>query len=144
MAVTARTPVIIGVGDVTNLSTRVEDAKEPMQLMLEAIRAAVENTGLPTERQNELRKGIDSIDVVATWSWPYCDLPGQIGDRLGVERLKHKRLSDHGGNSPGLMLHQAAARIADGHCDLSVVTGGEALASGPPISLFYSYITHTS
>ncbi|KAJ5769173.1 hypothetical protein N7520_003732 [Penicillium odoratum] len=134
MAVLARTPVIIGVGDVTNRSTRSEDAKEPMQLILDAIHIAIEDTDLSSEGQKQLQKSIDSVDVVATWSWPYSDLPGQIGDRLGVKRLDHKRLSDHGGHSPGLMLHEAAARIADGYCDVAIVAGGEALASGLLIS----------
>ncbi|KAJ5239860.1 hypothetical protein N7468_004479 [Penicillium chermesinum] len=128
MSTSPKVPVLIGVGDFTNHSTRIEDAKEPMQLMLDAIYNALRDTGLPTDRWRQLQQQIDSVDVVATWSWPYSDLPGLIGEKLGAQ-LKHKRLSEHGGNSPGLMLHQSAARIADGTCNVALVTGGEALGS---------------
>jgi acetyl-CoA acetyltransferase len=136
MAALTRTPVIIGVGDITNRSTGIKGAKEPIRLILEAINAAVEDTGLSPGGQSQVQRSIDSIDVVATWSWPYSDLPGQLGDQLGIEGLMHKRLSEHGGHSPGLMLHEATARIAGGHCEMAVVAGGEALASGPSVLFF--------
>jgi hypothetical protein len=106
-------PVLIGVCDFTNHSIRIEYAREPMQLMLDAIHRALRDTGLPHDRQRQLQQRIDSVFVVETWSWPYSDLPGLIGEKLGAH-LKHKRLSDHGGNSPGLLLHEAAAQVADG------------------------------
>ncbi|KAF9884970.1 hypothetical protein FE257_000880 [Aspergillus nanangensis] len=128
MSAPRKIPVIIGVGDFTNHSTRIEDAKEPMQLMLDAIHGAVRDTGLSPDRQLALQRIIDSVDVVTTWSWPYNDLPGLVGDRLEAH-LTHERLSEHGGNSPGLMLHQSAARIANGTSEMAIVTGGEALGS---------------
>lgn len=128
MAPTHKVPVIIGVGDTTNRSTRIEDAKEPMQLMVEAIHAAIRDTGLSPARQTELQNHIDSVKVVSTWSWPYEDLPGLIGTKLGTS-LKHKELSPHGGHSPALLLHKACADIVDGSYDIAVVTGGESLCS---------------
>ena len=41
-----QTPVIIGVGDIRNASTKVQDAREPAELMLSAIREALGDTGL--------------------------------------------------------------------------------------------------
>ncbi|KAL1865406.1 hypothetical protein Plec18167_009453 [Paecilomyces lecythidis] len=128
MASTHKVPVIIGIGDTTNRSTRIEDAKEPMQLMIEAIHAAIRDTGLSPARQTELQNHIESVKVVSTWSWPYEDLPGLIGAKLGTA-LKQKELSPHGGHSPALMLHKACADIADGSYDIAVVTGGESLGS---------------
>lgn len=124
----AETPIVIGVGDIKNRSTAVADAKEPAQLMYEAILAALKDS----EASNlaKLQSSIDSIDVVKTWTWPYPDLPGLLGEKLGVkERLKHEFYSEHGGNQPGKLFDDAARRISRGEASVAVVTGGEALAS---------------
>lgn len=122
------TPVIVGVGDIKNRSTKVEDAREPAQLMLEAIQAAL--TDASASDTEQLRKSIDSIDVVKTWTWPYPDLPGLLAQKMGVEKgLRHKAYSEHGGDKPGKLLDAACKRIARGEVDVAVLTGGEALAS---------------
>ncbi|KAF2739278.1 hypothetical protein EJ04DRAFT_457971, partial [Polyplosphaeria fusca] len=122
------TPIIIGVGDVKNRSTRIEDAKEPAVLMHESILAAIQDSNVPD--MDRLQADIDSIDVVRTWTWPYPDLPGLLARKLGVEdTLKHKLYSEHGGNQPARLFDEAARRLAKGECKVAVVTGGEALAS---------------
>jgi acetyl-CoA acetyltransferase len=120
------TPIIIGVGDFKNPSTKPKHALEPSVLMLKAIERAL----LDTEAKDvaALQKEIDSIDVVATWSWPYPDLPGTLAQGLGVHP-KHKFLSEHGGNQPAKLVDNAARRISKGETKVAVVTGGEALAS---------------
>ncbi|KAK6504597.1 hypothetical protein TWF481_006536 [Arthrobotrys musiformis] len=122
----AAVPIIIGVADVINRSTRVEDAKEPADLMHQAILDALEDTSSP--KSELLKANIDSIDTVNTWTWPYPDLPGLLAQRLGVN-LVHKHMSPHGGNQPGLLFDEAARRISKGQTKVAVVTGGEALAS---------------
>ncbi|KAF2270644.1 hypothetical protein CC78DRAFT_485516 [Lojkania enalia] len=119
-------PVVIGVGDVKNRATGIEDAKEPAQLMVEAIQAAVGDCGV--RDLDKLKREIDSIDVVRTWTWPYEDLPGLLADRLGA-KPKHKRYTEHGGNQPAKLLDGAARRISRGESRVAVITGGEALAS---------------
>lgn len=123
-------PVIIGVADVVNHSTKVEDAREPADLMHQAIIDAINDTGL-TSQATVLQSSIDSIDVVSTWTWPYPDLPGLLSQQLGV-KAKHRYLSPHGGNQPGLLFDEAAKRIALGQTKVAVLTGGEALASRMP------------
>lgn len=124
------TPVIIGVGDIKNRSTKVADAIEPAQLMLQSIQIALKDTSLSGDTVSRLQSSIDSIDVVRTWTWPYPDLPGLLTEKLGVSSsVKHKLYSDHGGNSPGKLFDEAARRIAGGGAKVAVVTGGEALAS---------------
>jgi hypothetical protein len=126
--VTSETPIIIGVGDVKNRSTAVEDSKEPATLMLEAIRLAIQDAS--SFSTSDLQSAIDSIDVVKTWTWPYPDLPGLLSEKLDVaQSLKWKRYSEHGGDKPGKLFDEAAKRIAKGECKVAVVTGGEALAS---------------
>jgi acetyl-CoA acetyltransferase len=122
-------PVIIGVGEVRNASKSLEDSREPADLMLQAIQNAVADcqTSHPI-LVKRLHSSIDSINVVATWTWSYPDLPGLLYDRLGVPQ-RHKRYSPHGGNSPAVLLDDAARRIAAGESKIAIVTGGEALAS---------------
>lgn len=128
MSYNKSTPVIVGVGDVVNRPQKLEDAVEPLQLMLQAVQLAIYDTGLNSHAVDQLQSQIDSIDIVRTWTWPYSDLPGLLMDKLGA-KPKHKYCSDHGGNQPAKLLDEAARRIALGESRVAVVTGGEALAS---------------
>lgn len=121
-------PVIIGVADIKNRSTAIEDAQEPATLMLRAINDATLDATGAADRAEKLRSSIDSIDVVRTWTWPYADLPSLLANKLGAQ-LKNQSYSEHGGNQPAKLLDEAAWRIAVGETKVAVVTGGEALAS---------------
>lgn len=123
-----QTPVIIGVGDIRNGSTKVEHAREPAELMLDAIHQALQDTGLSSIE--ELRSQIDSIDVVRTWTWAYGDLPGLLAARLNIQHPpKHQTYTENGGNQPAKILDEAARRISRGETKVALITGGEALAS---------------
>ncbi|TVY85952.1 hypothetical protein LAWI1_G006898, partial [Lachnellula willkommii] len=128
MAVGSPVPIVVGVGDIKNRSQKVEDAIEPMQLMLQAILKAIQDTGLPEAKAKTLQSAIDSVSVVATWTWNYHDLPGLLSENLGV-KPGYKVLSGQSGNSPVKLFDEAARRIALGEDKVAVVTGGEALAS---------------
>jgi acetyl-CoA acetyltransferase len=141
-----KTPIIVGVGDIKNRSQRLEDALEPANLMLRAIQNAFKDTRLSCEDGLELWRSIDSVDVVATWTWEYEDLPGLLAQKLGINP-KHKYYSPHGGNQPVKLLDEAARRISLGESKVAIVTGGEALASciyqaeyslAPPIAYSFS------
>lgn len=131
-----KTPIVIGVADIKNKSRVVKDALEPMELMLRATQAAIKDTSLSPSEQSVLQSSIDSISVVATWTWNYHDLPGLIGERLGVKPTC-KVLSEHGGNSPAKLFDEAARRISFGESKVAVVTGGEALATCEPCILIW-------
>jgi acetyl-CoA acetyltransferase len=122
------TPVVIGVGDVINRSLRIEDSIEPLELMYEAIRHALNDTGIAGQNQLDLQSAIDSIEAVSTWTWPYKDLPGLLANKLGV-KARHTATSPHGGNQPAKLFDEAARRISLGETKVAVVVGGEALAS---------------
>lgn len=128
MSVPSFTPIVIGVGDFINRSKQIEDAVEPLRLMLAAINKALEDTGLTGSSVDSLRAAVDSLDVVRTWTWPYHDLPGLIAEHLGIVP-KRKEYSEHGGNQPGLLFDEAARRISKGENKVALLTGGEALAS---------------
>lgn len=61
------TPVVVGVGDFVNRSKKVEDAVEPLELILNAIQLAIEDTGLSSSSSAQLQSQIDSLDIVKTW-----------------------------------------------------------------------------
>jgi hypothetical protein len=121
-------PVVVGVGDIKNRSQKVEDAVEPMQLMLQAIAKSINDTGLSTSSAKVLQSKIDHVGVVNTWTWNYSDLPSLISEKLGV-KPKYKVLSHHGGDSPAKLFDEAARRISFRESKVAIVTGGEALAS---------------
>ena len=121
-------PVVIGVGDIINRSHHVDDAVEPMHLMQQAIVSAVNDTLLPLHRARYLEASIDSIDVVASWTWPYHDLPGLLSQELHI-KPKQKHYSKHGGHQPLKLVDQAARRISQGTSSVAIIVGGESLAS---------------
>lgn len=121
-------PIVVGVGDVKNLSLAPEDALEPMQLMLQAVQHAAQDTNLATAAAQDLLSQIDSLAVVKTWTWPYDDLPGLLAGKLGANP-KHTRYTDNGGNAPARLFDEAACQISKGQSKVALVTGGEALAS---------------
>jgi hypothetical protein len=124
-------PIIVGVGDIKNKSLKLEDAFEPMELMLRSVQAAVGDIGAAASASRELQLNIDSLDIVATWTWPYPDLPSLLSQKLGITP-KHKHYTEHGGNHPAKLMDEAARRISKGQSKVAVVTGGEALASCEP------------
>ena len=128
MASGRATPIIVGVGDVINRSQKPEDAIEPMQLMVQATLLAIKDTNLSTSAAKELQSKIDSVDVIATWTWPYPDLPGLLSEKLAV-KPRHKFYSPNAGSQPAKLLDEAARRISLGESKVAIVTGGEALAS---------------
>ena len=123
-----RTPIIVGVGDIANRSRKVEDAIEPLVLIIQAIQEALKDTGLSDSSVSKLQSDIDSLDVVRSWTWPYPDLPSLVAKRLAIKPT-HRFYSEHGGDKPGKLFDDAARRISLGETKVAVLSGGEALAS---------------
>ncbi|KAJ5963886.1 Thiolase [Penicillium vulpinum] len=119
------TPVVIGVGDIKNNSLKPEHAYEPLELMLQSINAAIDDS---SAARTKILSAIDSIDVIANWTWPYPNVADLLAEKLGV-KLVHKHESGHGGNAPAKLFDEAARRVSKGESRLAVVTGGEALAT---------------
>ena len=120
-----RLPVLVGVGQLRcNRERTVEGSREPLHLIVAAIRRAAQDLGAAAS----LVRDADAIDVVCVVSWAYDDLPGLIASRIGaLPRLG--RQSDVGGHQPPRLLDEAARRIAAGECRIALVCSGEALAS---------------
>jgi len=115
-----RTPVIVGVGEITHRSKAAEDGLEPIELMARAMRAAQQDSGAAA-----LLAGLDSLDIVCEYSWPYADAPGLLNARLGCQPARSV-YGVTGGESPVRYIHEAALRIARGESQVAAVTGAEA------------------
>ena len=128
MSLSRQTPIVVGVADVVNRSKKVEDAIEPLELILQAIRNAIKDTGLSESAASSLQSQIDSLDVIKSWTWPYPDLPSLVAKRLAIKPTR-RYYSEHGGNQIGKLFDEAARRISLGETKVAILSGGEALAS---------------
>jgi acetyl-CoA C-acetyltransferase len=116
-----RTPVVVGVGEV---SQRVEpqDAREPIALFADAVRAADADTG----RAGALLSRADTVAAVQIVSWPYADAGARVARELGIEP-RRTVMSTVGGNSPQLLVNEMASAIVAGDADVVIIGGGESM-----------------
>ncbi|MBZ5735303.1 acetyl-CoA acetyltransferase [Nocardioides sp. TRM66260-LWL] len=111
-----RTPVLVGGGQLN----RREDPVEPVDLIVEAVRAAASDAEAPS-----LTRAIDSVRIVGMLSWRYRDPGLLVGERLGAA-VRHTVYTGNGGSYPQALVNEAAEDIAAGRCDVVVVGGAEA------------------
>lgn len=114
-----RTPVIIGVGEITDRPADPALAREPLQLMADAIAAADADAG------GGWTSRIDSLDVINLVSWRYDRVAQRLTERMGINPARAV-YGQVGGETPTTKLHEAALRIMNGESIVAVVTGGEA------------------
>ena len=113
-----RTPVIVGVGQVTVRPG--EEARQPVALMAEALRQAAADSGAPG-----VLDAAQSIRVVALLSSRYPDPAALVAEHLGIGPVQTVLTTD-GGNSVGALIARTARSILTGELDVALVTGGEA------------------
>ncbi|MGQ0577128.1 MAG: acetyl-CoA acetyltransferase, partial [Pseudonocardia sp.] len=118
-------PVLVGVGQVRgNRERTVDGAREPLDLLADAVGAAVTDT----KAGDDLVAAVDSVAVVKVVSWAYDDMAAQLAGRVGARPgdVVNTTLSGHW---PAQLLDRAAARIACGESRVALLAGGEAMAS---------------
>ena len=116
-----RTPVVVGVGQVDQ-RVDPEDAREPLALFADAVRAADVDTGRP----GALLPLVDTIAAVQIVSWPYADPGARVAQELGITP-RRTLVSTVGGNSPQLLVNEMGAAIASGDADVVVIGGAESM-----------------
>ena len=134
MTIHPSTPVVVGVGQVTN-RPRTEgdgslaDRPEPLGLMLDAVAAAVEDCdgadpggAAPAGRSLLARTG--SLRVVNPMSWHYVDPGTLLAEGLGIEP-DQVLVTTTGGNSPQTLVNATALAIARGELDVAVIAGAD-------------------
>ena len=138
MSLDPRTPVVVGVGQVTtppDAPLEPAERPEPLELMVAALRAAAEDCdgvapGAAAPSGHALLRKADSIRVVFPLGWrspnPALQVAGRLGFAPGSEPAQLV-LSSIGGNSPQALMHDACRAIARGELDVVLVTGAEAM-----------------
>lgn len=124
MSIHPRTPVIIGVGQVTD----VPDANaiwsqrpQPLDLLITALERAASDTGSTRSLQQ-----LDEIVSVASFTWKTKNPSLLVAEHFGLSDVV-TRLTPTGGNIPQYLVHETSRRILDGEVNLVAVVGSEAM-----------------
>jgi acetyl-CoA C-acetyltransferase len=127
VALDPRTPVLVGVGQVTvrpEANVALEDRPEPVALMADALRAAADDAG--SGAGSRLFAAAQSIRVMLPLSWSYVNPGLLVAQQLGVTPRQHA-LTVVGGNNPQTVVNLSAAQIAHGELDVVLITGAECI-----------------
>jgi len=120
-----RRVVVIGVGQLRgNRDKDPARAREPLELVDGAVRAAASDAGVDAEGL----AGVDTVGVVQIVSWAHRDAAADVATRIGATGA-HTLVSGVGGHQPVHTLAVLADRIASGDAELALLCGGEAQAS---------------
>ena len=134
MPIDPSTPVVVGVGQVTNRPHTegdgpLTDRPEPLGLMLDAVLAAVEDCdgaapggSAPAGRALLARTG--SLRVANPLSWHYVDPGALLAEELGIEPAQ-VLVTTTGGNNPQSLVNDTALAIGRGELDVAVVAGAD-------------------
>lgn len=112
------TPVLVGVGVAMRREDDPAHALEPIDLMLEAVRAAGDDCGAPT-----LLSEIGSI-AVPRGRWRYRNPSGEIARAIGATHAT--TIVSSVGVLQQTLIANACQAIADGKVDSALVTGSDA------------------
>ncbi len=108
--------MIVGVGQVNEDDA---NAPEPAQLLAEASRRAITDSGAP-----RIVAAVESVKVVRIVSWRYMDPGRLVAHELGMDGV-HTVVSTHGGHTPQVLLDRAALDILAGRVDVVLIGGAE-------------------
>ncbi|TNF90234.1 MAG: hypothetical protein EP301_01485 [Gammaproteobacteria bacterium] len=114
----SETPVLVGIAQNEQRPVDPKASREPLELMLDALRAAAEDAAAPT-----LLSEASSIRVVRGM-WPYKNPGRVIADTLGCSQAE-TCLSQFGGNFVQTTVNQSALDIQSGRHDIILITGAE-------------------
>ncbi len=114
----AATPVLVGISWINQRVSDVAEAKEPIELMIDAVRAAAADT--------ECSGVLDSASSVRVVRgiWPYQNPARAVAEAVGVPNAQ-TALTPYGGNFVQSTVNQSALDIQSGAHDLLVITGAE-------------------
>ena len=112
------TPVIAGVGQFLNRIESLEQALEPLEMMLEAVRRAEADTGV-----GDVLRRAQSVRVVRGM-WNYRNPAAAIAERIGAVGAQTVGTLIGGNQNQALMNHTALEILA-GKVDLVLIAGAE-------------------
>lgn len=118
----ARTPILVGAGQLTQRDVEPALALAPLAMMVEVARRAAEDAGGGAV----LLARVDSLAVVNVFSWPYANPPRLLAERLGM-RPAEELYTTVGGSTPQWLVNETAAKIASGRVRVALLAGAEAV-----------------
>ena len=126
-----RMPVLVGCGDVTDLQTPASVGRSPYDLIAQAARLALQDSGAAgmaaaIDAVAMIRSFADTSPRFATKLGTSANPPRSVAQRLGLNAARHI-YSYSGGNMPQYLLNQFAESIARGEMRAALLCGGEAL-----------------
>lgn len=124
-----RVPVIVGVGQVNDRPDNPEQGLDSGGLMIAALRAADADAG------GGWLAEADSLALVSQLSWPQLNpLTDLVAAAIGARPAHLFQTALPNGDSPILLLSQAANRIGSGEAKVCAVAGGEALRTAAQLA----------
>jgi acetyl-CoA C-acetyltransferase len=126
MPVDPRTPVVVGVGQLTRRPTvdDLEGISDPVGMMAEAARRAADDSGAGDP--GKFLRSVQSVRTVDVLSWRLQHPSGVLAGLIDAEPKQYQR-STTGGNSPQMLMNSAAADITGGLLDSVLIAGAEAM-----------------
>ncbi|MDE2563756.1 MAG: acetyl-CoA acetyltransferase [Sphingomonadales bacterium] len=116
-------PVIVGVGQVNDRPQDPTQGLNPVGLMAAALRKAESDAGA-----NGLLADADWLGVVRQISFPdIADAAPPVAEVIGADRAETFQTHGPNGDSPVMLLNEAANRIGAGEITVALVSGAEAL-----------------
>ncbi|MEL0021386.1 MAG: acetyl-CoA acetyltransferase [Rickettsiales bacterium] len=112
------TPIIVGVAQIEQREDDPGNAREPLDLMVEAVRAAAADCGNP-----KILELADSVRVVRG-IWGYGNPARAVAERIGAPGAE-TGLTSLGGNYVQSLTNRSFLDIQSGKNEIVIVTGGE-------------------
>ena len=123
-----KTPILIGVGQVTEKDCPVEESSSPLELIEQSTALAIEDAGLSGHATTRL----SSLVVVKSFREPMRNTPEVLANRIGATQAR-QWLAPDGGNGPQYLVNRYAEEIFNGKEDFVLLCGSEAMATGRKI-----------
>ena len=114
---TQQTPVLVGVSHLEQRFTDFDSAKEPIELMIEAVKQAAQDAGSSALLDASSVRVIKGI-------WPYQDPARAVAEAIGCANAESV-MSPFGGNFVQAVMNQSALDIQSGQHDIIVLAGAE-------------------
>jgi acetyl-CoA C-acetyltransferase len=112
------TPILVGVAQVEQRERDPLRAREPLALMIDAVRLASEDAG-----SRELLARASAVRVIRGM-WPYKDPARAVAGQIGASAAK-TGLTPFGGNFVQSALNRTALEIQSGALEIAILTGAE-------------------
>lgn len=127
------TPILVGVGEVTDLDTPATAGRSPYDLIAQAGRLALDDTGAAAALAPQVdalamvRLFADTAPRFASGIGRSSNPPRSVARRLGLDAVREEVYTGSGGNMPQLLVDRYAEQIAAGATRAVLICGGEAL-----------------